>query len=291
METERLERLRYAVAATRYGGGQASMAARVRQVGLRAFEALLDQLDRAQRGLVEDLAYETFQGGHSAVLLGDCDYPSQLASHRSAPAALFVSGSPKLLSQPGIGMCGSREASPEGLRAAHACADVIASRGYSVISGYARGVDLVAHSAALARGGTTVIVLAEGINHFRVRRGEFSDLWDPQRAVVISQFAPNQRWFTSGAMSRNGVICALGEALVVVEAGQTGGTLAAGQYALQNHQTVLALELFGAPAGNQLLIEHGAKIIADRQQLEAALEGLGTGVSRQLTLDVEPPAI
>jgi DNA processing protein len=181
-------------------------------------------------------------------------------------------------------MCGSRHASSEGLRAAHACADAVARRGYSVVSGYAKGVDLVAHSAALASGGTTVIVLAEGINGFRVRRGEFTQLWDPERALVISQFAPDQKWFASGAMTRNSVISDMSEALVVVEAGETGGTLAAGEYALQRGQTVLALQLFDAPAGNELLMANGAKVIRSRQHLEAALDYFDSDGSKQLTL-------
>ncbi|WP_244601791.1 DNA-processing protein DprA [Mycobacterium pseudokansasii] len=209
---------------------------------------------------------------------------STLHPSRQAPAALFIKGPRQLLEQRAIGMCGSRHASSEGLRAAHACSDAVARRGYSVVSGYAKGVDLVAHSAALASGGTTVIVLAEGINNFRIRRGEFTKLWDPDRAVVVSQFAPDQKWFASGAMARNTVIAGFSQALVVVEAGETGGTLAAGQYALERGQTVLALQLFDAAPGNKLLIAHGAKVIRSRHHLEIALDYLNGHGPKQLSL-------
>jgi DNA processing protein len=222
--------------------------------------------------------------GVDAVLLGQAGYPARLASSPEAPATLFIKGPHKLLEQRAIGMCGSRHASSEGLRAAHACADAVARRGYSVVSGYAKGVDLVAHSAALASGGTTVIVLAEGINRFRIRRGEFEALWDSERAVVVSQFPPDQKWFASGAMTRNTVISGLSEALVVVEAGEKGGTVAAGEYALRRGQTVLTLELFDAPPGNQLLMANGAKVIRSRQHLEAALDYLDADGTKQLTL-------
>ncbi|RUP07126.1 MAG: hypothetical protein EKK34_00535 [Mycobacterium sp.] len=233
---------------------------------------------------VEDQARDLFDSGVEAVLLGQKYYPDRLATSRQAPAVLFVKGPPELLVQRAIGMCGSRQASAEGLRAAHACADAVARRGYCVVSGYAKGVDLIAHTAALAAGGTTVIVLAEGITRFRVRRGEFSELWDPERALVVSQFAPDQKWFVSGAMTRNAVISDLSQALVVVEAGDKGGTLAAGEYALQRHQTVLTLQLFDAPPGNKLLMANGAKVIRSRQHLEAALDYLDAGGTKQLTL-------
>lgn len=283
MDTDAHLRLQYAIAATRFGGGQRTIATRVRG-NARVFEQVLSALQPEERRQVEDQAQDLLDRGTDAILLGQASYPEALASSRQAPAALFVRGPRQLLKQRAIGMCGSRRASSEGLRAAHACADVVARRGYSVVSGYAKGVDLVAHSAALASGGTTVIVLAEGINHFRIRRGEFAQLWDPERAVVVSQFAPDQNWFASGAMTRNSVISDVSEALVVVEAGETGGTLAAGEYALQRGQTVLALQLFDAPPGSKLLMDHGAKVIRSRQHLEAALDYLDADGSKQLTL-------
>jgi DNA processing protein len=284
MGTDALVRLQYAIAVTRFGGGQRTIAKKVRGGGIGAFERVLAGLQPEDRHRLEDQAQELLERDVDALLLGQPGYPDLLASSREAPAALFTKGPRELLAQRAIGMCGSRQASSEGLRAAHACADVVARRGYTVISGYAKGVDLVAHTAALASGGATVIVLPEGINRFRVRRGEFAQLWDPERALVVSQFAPDQKWFASGAMTRNTVISGLSRALVVVEAGETGGTLAAGEYALQRGQTVLTLQLFDAPPGNRLLMANGAKVIRSRRHLETALDYLDAGGSKQLTL-------
>jgi DNA processing protein len=284
MGTDALTRLQHAVAATRFGGGQRTFGSKVRATGMLAFEDIVESLGREQRQGVEDQAAELLDSGIDAVLLPEDAYPPRLGSSRHAPAALFVKGPVELLDQRAIGMCGSRQASSEGLRAAFACADAAARRRYCVVSGYARGVDLAAHTAALAGGGTTVIVLAEGISRFRIRQGEFTELWDPQRALVVSQFAPDQKWFASGAMARNTVISGLSQALVVVEAGETGGTLAAGEYALQRGQTVLALQLFDAPPGNAQLIANGAKVIHSRQHLETALDDLDEDGSRQLML-------
>ena len=277
-------RLQLAIAATRFGGGQRTFGAKVRASGFSVFERLIEGLDPVDVLLIEEQAHSLVSDGVEALLLGCKGYPELLALSRQAPAALFVKGPTRLLAQRAIGMCGSRQASSEGLRAAHACADAVARRGYGVVSGYAKGVDLVAHSAALASGGDTVIVLPEGINHFRIRRGEFADLWDSERALVVSQFAPDQKWFASGAMARNTVISGLSQALVVVEAGEKGGTLAAGEYALQRGQVVLTLELFGAPPGNKLLMANGAKVVRSRQHLEGALDYLEADGSKQLTL-------
>jgi DNA processing protein len=85
-------------------------------------------------------------------------------------------------------------------------------------------------------------------------------------------------------MTRNAVISGLSRALVVVEAGETGGTLAAGLHALDRGQPVLVLQLFGAPVGNQILLDKGATPIRSREELESRLTDLPTNGSAQLSL-------
>jgi DNA processing protein len=77
---------------------------------------------------------------------------------------------------------------------------------------------------------------------------------------VLSQFPPHQTWNVGAAMTRNAVIAALGRALVVIEASETGGTLDAGIQALAIKRPVIALEFESeaTPAGNRLLLERGA---------------------------------
>jgi DNA processing protein len=277
-------RLRLAIAGTRFGGGQAKLTTKVRRDGPAVYEQVFDTLTDMQAEQVEETAERLIDQEVAAVLLADDGYPPVLATSRNAPPALFVKGSREILSRSGVGTCGSRHASEESLRAARACSEVVASRGFNLVSGYARGVDMVTHVGALATGGTTTIVLAEGIERFRIRRGEFAENWDPSRCVVVSQFSPTQPWSAGGAMTRNAVISGLSKALVVVEAGETGGTLAAGLHALERGQPVLVLQLYGAPAGNQLLVSKGATPVGSREELDGRLADLPSNGNTQLTL-------
>jgi DNA processing protein len=265
-------KLRLAVVATRRGG--ASLVARVRSRGDVAFTDLLSEVPEPELGQLYDEATELRERGVGAVLLGSPEYPSLLSSLRSAPPCLFYRGPIGLLAARGIGLCGSRNATDEGLRAAAACAEVAVQQGLTVVSGYARGVDTVTHVSALASGGTTVVVLPEGINHFRVKRGPIADSWDPNRALVISQFSPNRPWSAGNAMARNNVIIGLSLALVVVEAGDKGGTLAAGTKALQVNRRVFALEFSQTPRGNVDLVRNGAVSISGRAHLLKMLDRL-----------------
>jgi DNA processing protein len=266
---EEFTKLLLAVAASRHG--EAHLAVRARELGTTAFADLLSAIPDAEQKRVSEEASELSSRGVAAVLLGSPEYPRLLSRARAAPPFLFYLGAENLLSTHGVGMCGSRNAADEGLRAATACAEEAAQQGLTVISGYARGVDTAAHVSALSSGGSTIIVLPEGINNFRVKRGPVADVWDKGRALVLSQFPPSMPWNTGSAMARNNVIIGLSLALVVVEASDKGGTLAAGTKAIRLNKPVFALEFATNPRGNAELIRHGAISIRNRAELRTRL--------------------
>jgi len=180
-------------------------------------------------------------------------------------------------------MCGSRSVSELDLRP-QMLVEKSQQENLSVISGYAKGVDTATHLAALNMGGSTVIVLAEGFDHFRVKK-VFADKFDLDRILVLSQFPPSQPWLAHAAMTRNKVIFGLGCALVVVEAGERGGTLAAGEGALRVGRPVFVLN-FGdeTPPGNKILLGKGGWSIRSREQLGYALEKRPTAKIDQIPL-------
>lgn len=134
-------------------------------------------------------------------------YPPGMSRGGKAPV-LSTLGNLALLDVPGLGFCGSRKASEKGIDVATDCAEQAVKAGFVVISGNAAGVDLAAHHTALAQGGATILVLAEGINSFRIRR-ELKPVWDWDRVLVISQFPAAAVWQAYRAMERNDVIIAL----------------------------------------------------------------------------------
>lgn len=257
-------------------GTPARISKALRQAGP---EVLDEQISRLSPTCVHQLeldADDLLERSIRAYILGADDYPTSLASIPRPPGVFFAWGNFDVLHSGGIGMCGSRNVSAAGLAAASSCGSEVAARGLAVFSGYAKGVDTATHLAALEAGGRTAIVLAEGINHFKVKRS-FRDVpLDEHHAVVISQFAPGQSWNVGAAMTRNGVIAGLGQALVVIEAGEKGGTLNAGLQALRMGRPVVALEFASTttPIGNKLLIEKGAVPVRSRQELGRVLSNL-----------------
>ncbi len=191
------------------------------------------------------------QQGIDVVPFTDRRYPKKLAAVAAEAPVLYVRGNLDVLDEPAVGIAGSRNASDDGLESAARFGSMAAEMDRVVVTGIAKGVDAAAHRGALMRHGRTVAVLAEGI--LRFRRNGVAD-------AVVSQFYPSHPWQVSRAMARNQVVCGLSDALIVVEAGDKGGTLDAGNKCRKQGKLLLVFEAPGrerqAP-GNRTLVQKG----------------------------------
>lgn len=216
-------------------------------------------------------------------------YPDELRSlfGELAMPSLWLIGNIELLTRPGVGFCGSRNASEKGLQVAADCATQLSQREVVVISGYAPGVDMASHEAALRNGGSTIIVLAEGVDHFRIKKS-IKSFWDWNRVLVISQFPKSAIWRPDRAMERNRLIVALSKVVIVLEARDSGGTLNAGFCALQMRRPLfvaLYSEMNGAREGNERLIKEGGTPLRRSRQTEMAeMRGVFDAIGPQAAL-------
>lgn len=218
-----------------------------------------------QRLSAVDLLSRLKRQGVSFIWLGHRDFPENVVAvlGRKAPPVLFLKGNRELLRSSGVGFCGSRKASARGLGIARKCAELVAMAGYSVVSGNAVGVDENAHGAAMQVSGNTIMVLAEGI----LRSYEKASLHgseNPRNHLYVSQFPPDCAWFAHNAMRRNELILGLSKAMIVIEAGLTGGSLAAGESSLSYGEPLYVVEYKSVPQtalGNEVLLKKGASPI------------------------------
>lgn len=209
----------------------------------------------------EELYEKLINADVSMIVRGENGYPASLEDSMpgSAPPILFAWGNSDLLKSESVAFSGARDASPTGVELAMSAAKIFASEEINVVSGYARGIDLAAHTSVLTNGGTTTIVLPEGILKFTVK-SEIRELIDEYNTLVISRFSPDLPWLAQNAMMRNGVICGMSGALIVVESGATGGTLATGELALKLKKPLFVFDYpadVESSAGNSILISKG----------------------------------
>jgi len=199
----------------------------------------------------------------------DSIYPRRLLTilKTKAPKTLYLQGNTDLLELDGIGFSGSRKSSQKGIDIVRDCAEQVANAGITVVAGNAAGIDFEAHYHALSANGTTILVLPEGINHFRIKRA-LSQVWDWERTLVISQFNPDDVWKGYRAMARNQVIVGLSKVMIVVEAGEKGGTINAGMETIKHNVPLYVAEyedMSVVARGNKKLLEMGGKRLARSQ--------------------------
>lgn len=196
------------------------------------------------------------------ILLQEQNYPKDLKKFLStnAPPVLSVIGNQELLHKNKVAFSGSRNVSEKGIKIAEDTIIELIKEDVVVVSGYAKGVDFTAHYTALKNGGSTIIILPEGINYFRIK-SEFKEIWDWNRILVISEFQPFEKWMASRAMKRNATIIALSDVVIVVEAGSTGGSLDAGHKTIEMKKALFVPQYSQVPEsaeGNSILLNKGA---------------------------------
>jgi DNA processing protein len=188
---------------------------------------------------------------------------------------LWVAGSLEGLAAPAVAVVGSRAPSDEGLRRARRLARDLARAGVCVVSGLALGIDGAAHEGALSAGAPTIGVLGGGHAHFfPPRHRELGARIVTHGGAVVSPYAPEivpQPW---QFLARNGVIAALADAVVVVEAAARSGALNTAGHAGDRGTPVLAFPGdVDRPkaAGCNALIRDGATLVRDAADVLAAL--------------------
>ncbi len=154
---------------------------------------------------------------------------------------LYVRG--KLLPEDhfAVAIIGTRKVTPNGRQVTEELSAFLAANGVTVISGLARGVDVVAHSAAIKAGGRTMAVLGSGVD--RIYPPENRALAEQMmtRGALISDYPVGTAPDASNFPPRNRIISGLSLAVVVVQAGETSGALIAAEFAAEQGREIFAV--------------------------------------------------
>ncbi len=144
----------------------------------------------------------------------------------AAAAGLWCCGDLAGLARPCVAIVGTRAATPYGRRLAHQFAADLGRAGCCVVSGLALGIDGAAHEGALSARAPTVGVLGGGHSHFfPARNRDLAERMLASGGAVLSPYPPEQETYPSQFLARNGVVAALADAVLVVEAPARSGAL------------------------------------------------------------------
>lgn len=224
---------------------------------------LKDKIRPGDRGKIST-AYEQLKRQRVDIIYpGHPDFPPQLLD---ISPILFVKGEKKRLMSDSVTIVGARNVSDKGIRITRNLSDELVRKGINIVSGYAEGVDTEAHLGALEAGGTTTIVLSNGIKQLRQKSAFKKFNWN-QDVLVVSQFDPDTKWSAWNSIERNQLVCALSKAVVVIESGperdtqdKMSGTFITAKTALDLNLPLFVVNpncLDNPPKGNAALIALG----------------------------------
>lgn len=204
------------------------------------------------------------QPGQCILTLADDAYPPALLEIPDPPNVLYVRGKPALLKQRGLGVVGSRNATPQGLRTAEQFARTLAGEGLCIISGLALGIDAAAHRGALAAGGATVAVIGTGADRVYPARNHELALAIAEHGAIVSEFPLGTPGIAANFPRRNRIIAGLSRGVLVVEAATESGSLITARLAGEQGREVFAIPgSIHSPVarGCHKLIRQGAKLV------------------------------
>ena len=244
------------------------------QTGLkpRQINALCDKdLSRA-----EDILRVCEQKKIQIITIEDSAYPDRLREIADPPAVLYVRGTlPDFDRAPGVTIVGTRSCSAYGLRMAERFGAALAKAGFTVISGMARGIDTAAHRGCLKADGTTVAVLAGGVDLCYPPENKYL-MGDIMLAgAVISENPPGTANEGFRFPIRNRIMSGLAAATLIVEAPLHSGALISARQAFEQGREVFAvpgpLDVPSSAGCNRLIRDECARLVTGPMDIVDAL--------------------
>src|SRR5437660_2232229 len=228
---------------------------------------------------------------HITIALGDERYPELLRAIHDPPAVLYCDGSVEPGDRQAVAIVGSRQATPYGLRVTEALAGELSALGFTIVSGFARGIDAAAHRASLAAGGRTIAVLGCGLDVDYPPGHASLHAEIAGSGAVLTEFAPGMPPRATNFPRRNRIISGLALGVVVVEAAEDSGSLITARLALEQGREVFAVPgSIDAPTSRRPhgLLKQGATLV---ETVDDIVEELLPQLDRPLqTLKTEPIA-
>lgn len=179
---------------------------------------------------------------------GAGEYPPKLRDAEHPVELLYFQGNWDIASSPCVAIVGTRNPSDEGVRRAAKLTRNFVKHEYTVVSGLAQGIDTIAHTTAIEAGGLTIAVLGTPITSCYPPENKALQKRIADDFLVISQ-VPIVRYSRQGPKGnrlffpeRNVTMSALTEATVIVEAGNTSGTLIQARHALRQNRKLFILD-------------------------------------------------
>jgi DNA processing protein len=213
--------------------------------------------------------------------LHDKRYPPALRAIYDPPPVLYVKGTLTRADNLAMAIVGSRRCSHYGTEQANRFSHLLASAGFTIVSGLARGIDSAAHRGALATKGRTIAVQGCGLSNIFPPENQKLFEQITENGAVISELPLSYEPLPENFPARNRIIAGLSMGVLVVEATYRSGALISAQAAMDNNREVMAVPgRIDSPCslGCHKLLKQGARLIDSIDEIMDALGYVGDGL-------------
>jgi len=215
----------------------------------------------------------------------DPDYPARLEEIYDYPPVLYIRGSLVPEDEWCLAVVGTRKATVYGRQVAEEIVTDLARSKITIVSGLARGIDSIAHRAALEAGGRSIAIFACGLDIVYPSENANLARQIMQQGVLISEYPLGVSPRADNFPRRNRIMSGLSLGVLIVEADETSGAMITAHMALEQNREVFAIPgsiLSPASRGTNRLIQEGAKLVSSYTDI---LEELNlTAVAHQIEM-------
>jgi DNA processing protein len=227
--------------------------------------------------------------GFELVSITDKDYPKNLSKIYYPPSILYLHGEICASDEIALAIVGTRAADRYGRLVTERLAAELASMGITIVSGMARGIDSVAHAAALKCGGRTIAVLGSGLDV--IYPPENKNLYNQisENGAVISEFHLGSDPDAANFPKRNRVISGLSLGVLVIQASEKSGSLITASFALEQNREVFAVPgniVSKLSRGTNALIKKGAKLVDSVEDILGEVDAFRRLQPAESTVDI-----
>ena len=219
--------------------------------------------------------------GGKLITIWDQEYPPILKKIYDPPILFYILGEFTESDQYSIAVVGTRQPTNYGKVQAEKISMELAKQGITIISGMARGIDSIAHNAALKSGGRTIAVIGSGLDV--IYPAENRKLFEKiaETGVVVSEFTLGTKPDAQNFPRRNRIISGLSLGVIVIETATSGGAMQTAAFALDQNREVFAL-----PGNVGARLSEGTNLLI--QKSEAELITSAEDVINELELKLKP---
>ncbi len=203
------------------------------------------------------------------------EYPRLLKEISDYPTVIYIRGLAETLNATSVAVVGTRRATAYGRQVAEELVVNLALNNVAIVSGLAKGIDTIAHRAALEARGTTISVFASGLDIVYPPENAKLARDIMERGALVSEYPLGTKPKAENFPRRNRILSGLSRGVLVVESGDNSGALITANFALEQNREVFAVPgSINSPMsrGTNRLIQEGAKLVRNYQDVLEELD-------------------